>query len=183
MRPNLQHAFSLCSQFWLGFVKILTWIFFRDYPVLVEWIQSSWSLINFQNMVISWVCHTRSRPRRCQTSSPKKFVCLHGVSVTIVSDRDPIFLSSFWKELFKLMDTKLQMSSDYHPETDGQSEILNRCVETYLCCSASERSKGWSKWLAWVEFCYNIGFQSGTDTTPFEVVYGRQLLLGKFICP
>ncbi|KAL6575466.1 hypothetical protein OROMI_012751 [Orobanche minor] len=107
----------------------------------------------------------------------KEIVRLHGVSATIVSDRDPIFLSSFWKELFKSMGTKLRMSSAYHPETDGQSEVLNRCVEMYLRYFASERPKGWSKWLAWAEFAYNTGFQSGAGTTHFEVVYGRPPLV------
>lgn len=62
----------------------------------------------------------------------KEIVRLHGVPLTIVSDRDPLFISLFWKELFRLQGTVLKMSSSYHPETDGQIEVVNMCLESYL---------------------------------------------------
>ena len=80
----------------------------------------------------------------------KEVVCLHGVPQSIVSDRDPLFISLFWKEL-----TILKMSSSYHPETDGQTELVNRCLEAYLRCYASEQPKNWLYWLSWAELWYN----------------------------
>lgn len=84
-----------------------------------------------------------------------------------------MFLSEFWKELFGLQGVALNMTSAYHPQNDGQSEVVNRCLETYLRCMCSEKPQLWSNWLSLAEFWYNTNYHTATQMSPFEAVYGR----------
>lgn len=113
----------------------------------------------------------------------KEIVRLHGLPTSIISDRDRIFLSIFWRELFKLHGTDLKRSTAYHPQTDGQSKNVNKGLETYLRCFAGGKPKEWAKWLSWEKYSYNTSPHSSTSMTPFRVVYGRDpptlLLIGE----
>jgi transposase InsO family protein len=100
-------------------------------------------------------------------------VRLHGLPKSIVSDRFVVFTSRFWQELFRLSAVKLQMTSAYHPQSDGQSEVLNKIITMYLRCLTGDRQKEWIRWLPWAKFCYNTAYHKSIRTTPFKLVYGR----------
>lgn len=101
-------------------------------------------------------------------------VCkLHGFPWSIISDRDPVFVSSFWRELFRLSGTTLRMSMAYHPQTDGQTEVMNCTIEQYLRSFVHHNPADWYKFLDLAEWSYNTSQHSGTEFTPYEVTYGK----------
>ena len=96
----------------------------------------------------------------------------HGLPQVIVSDRDSIFMSKFWKSLFQLLGTKLSPSSAYHPQTDGQTEIVNRKVEEMIRAFANYDKSNWDENLVDFEVAYNSSVHSTTMFTPFFLNYG-----------
>jgi hypothetical protein len=105
-------------------------------------------------------------------------VRLHGLPKSIVSDRDKIFTSTFWTNLFSLMKTKLLKSTSYHPQTDGQTERVNQCLEMYLRCAVHESPKQWKAWLPLAELWYNSTFHTSLGCSPFKALYGYEANLG-----
>jgi hypothetical protein len=96
---------------------------------------------------------------------------IHGMPYSIVSDRDPTFISNFWQEYFRLQGTQLHLDTTYHPQTNGQTEVVNKCLETYLSCFASERKNQWAQWLPLSKWWYNTSYHTTTHMTPFEGGY------------
>lgn len=100
----------------------------------------------------------------------------HRFPASLVLDRDPIFISCFWFDLFKLSRTFLCMSSTYHPETNGQTEVMNMTIEQYLWDFIHVKPSLWVKFLPWTEYHYNTYIHSTSDFSPFQIMYGKPTL-------
>ena len=98
---------------------------------------------------------------------------LHGMPQSIVSDRDARFMSRFWRAVFDTLESKLLFSSAYHPQTDGQTERMNRTLEQMLRMFIYREPTEWDKRLGALEFAYNNSIQASTCYSPFFLMYGE----------
>lgn len=97
---------------------------------------------------------------------------LHGLPSSIISDRDTRFLSHFWKSLWSMANTRLNFGSAYHPQTDGQTDVVNRSLENLLRCLVGTNLKSWDMKLSQAEFAHNSAMNRSTGKAPFFIVYG-----------
>jgi IS30 family transposase len=102
-----------------------------------------------------------------------RIVCLHEVPKKIVSDRGTQFTSRL-KRLYESMDTKLNFSSAYHPQMDGQTERTNQVLEDMLRACTLKHDRSWDKSLPYAEFSYNNSYHASLKMAPFEALYGRK---------
>ena len=106
----------------------------------------------------------------------REIVRLHGIPKTMVSDRDSKFLSNFWRTLWRKLGISLLFSTSYHPQTDGQTEVTNRSLGNMLWSYVGKNVKQWDLILPQIEFAYNRSMDRTVGKSPFEVVYGLQLI-------
>nr|GEX17398.1 putative reverse transcriptase domain-containing protein [Tanacetum cinerariifolium] len=102
----------------------------------------------------------------------KEVVTRHEIPVSIISDRDPRFASNFWRSLQNALGIRLDMSTTYHPETDGQSERTIQTLKDMLRACAIDFEKGWVNHLPLVELSYDNSYHASIKATPFEALYG-----------
>jgi transposase InsO family protein len=100
-------------------------------------------------------------------------ICLHGIPKKIISDRDSRFTSRFWTSLQSALGTQLNLSTTYHPETDGKTKRVNQVMEDMLRMYVMDNQTQWEKYLPLVEFAYNNSFHSSIGMPPYEALYGR----------
>ncbi|GJZ74245.1 putative reverse transcriptase domain-containing protein [Tanacetum coccineum] len=104
----------------------------------------------------------------------KEVVTRHGIPVSIICDRDGRFTSGFWRAFQKALGTRLDMSTAYHPQTDGQSERTIQTLEDMLRACVIDFGNGWERHLPLIEFSYNNSYHTSIKAAPFEALYGRK---------
>ncbi|GJV72855.1 putative reverse transcriptase domain-containing protein [Tanacetum coccineum] len=104
----------------------------------------------------------------------KEVVTRHGIPVSIICDRDGRFTSNFWRSFQKALGTQLDMSTAYHPQTDGQSERTIQTLEDMLRACVIDFGNGWDRHLPLIEFSYNNSYHTSIKAAPFEALYGRK---------
>ena len=98
---------------------------------------------------------------------------LHGVPVSILSDRDPKFTAHFWKSFQRVIGTQLMMSIAFHPQKDGSSKRTIQTLEDMLWACVLNLKGSWEEHLPLVEFAYNNSYQTSIHMAPYEALYGK----------
>ncbi|KAL9418916.1 hypothetical protein AB3S75_036800 [Citrus x aurantiifolia] len=100
-------------------------------------------------------------------------VKIHGFPSSIISDRDPVFLSQFWDRLLTLSGTSLHYNTAYHPQTNDQTKVVNHRLEQYLRAFTQDKPKTWVSLISWAEFCYNSSCHIDLKMTQYKALFGR----------
>ena len=103
-----------------------------------------------------------------------RIICLHGVPVSIISDRGSTFTSVFWQELHKALGTRLDFSTTFHPQTDDQSERTIQTLEDMLRMCVMDFGGQWDSHLPLIEFAYNNSYYASIERASYEALYGRK---------
>nr|GEV59754.1 reverse transcriptase domain-containing protein [Tanacetum cinerariifolium] len=104
----------------------------------------------------------------------KEVVTRHGIPVSIICDRDPRFASNFWRAFQKAMGTRLDVSTAYHPQTNGQSERTIQTLKDMLRACMIDFGNGWERHLPLIKFSYNNSYHASIKAAPFEALYGQK---------
>nr|GEX71658.1 hypothetical protein [Tanacetum cinerariifolium] len=129
---------------------------------------------NIKADITTYVLNEKFKTKKLARLYLKEIVCKHGVPVSIISDRDLIFASRFWKSLQESLGMSVDMSTAYHPQTDGQSERTIQTLEDMLRACVIDFGNGWDKHLPLAEFSYNNSYHASIKAAPFEALYGRK---------
>jgi hypothetical protein len=158
-----------------GSGKRLVWISLLDYLAPQKGYDAIWVIVDRLTKVAHFIpVKTTYKGSQLAELYMARIVCLHGVPKKIVSDRGSQFTSRFWRSFHENMNTKLNFSTAYHPQTDGQTERTNQVLEDMLRACALQHGGSWDKSLPYAEFSYNNSYQTSLKMSPFEALYGRK---------
>src|SRR5512136_986780 len=136
---------------------------------------SIWVVVDRLTKVAHFIpVHTTYSGKKLAELYLARIMCLHGVPKKIVSDRGSQFTSKFWQKLQEDLGARLNFSTAYHPQTDGQTERVNQILEDMLRACALDFGGAWDKNLPYAEFSYNNSYQASLQMAPFEALYGRK---------
>ncbi|GJW66073.1 putative reverse transcriptase domain-containing protein, partial [Tanacetum coccineum] len=134
-----------------------------------------WVIVDRLTKSVIFVPMTETKPMDKLTRMyQKEVVTRHGIPLSIICDHDPRFALNFWRSLQNALGTSLDMSTVYHPQTDGQSERTIQTLKDMLRTCAIDFGKGWVNHLPLVEFSYNNSYHASIKTAPFESLYGQK---------
>jgi hypothetical protein len=150
-----------------------------DFVIGLPWTQkgndSIWVIIDRLTKVAHFIpVKTTFRGATLAQIYLKEIVRLHGIPRKIVSDRGTQFTSKFWMSLHQALGTKLDFSTAYHPQSDGQIERVNKVLEDLLRACVLTFDKSWESSLPYAEFSYNNSYQDSIKMSPFEALYVRK---------
>src|SRR5437762_1515114 len=132
-----------------------------------------WTVVDRFTKMVHFILLKSITARELADGFVKEIWHHHDLLLDIVSDRDPKFTSNFWKTVMKKLNVHLNMSTAFHPQTDGQSEALNQVLEQYLRIFCTYHQDDWVELLPFAEFSYNNSVNTSTKMTPFYAVYGQ----------
>ncbi|KAK8511749.1 hypothetical protein V6N12_000792 [Hibiscus sabdariffa] len=153
----------------------ITMDFLTGLPLTPSKKDSVWVIVDrFTKCVHFLPVHTTYTYDKLAELYIQEIVRLHRVPKSIVSDRDPKFTSRFWESLHTALGSRLNFSTSYHPQIDGQSERVIQVLEDMLTCCIIDFQGTWEKQLPLVEFAYNNSYQASIQMAPYEALYGRR---------
>ena len=126
----------------------------------------------FSNMAHFIPCHKTNDATHIVIFFFKEIVILHGLPRSIVSDRDTKFVGHFWRTLWKKLRTIFSFISSYHPQTNGQTEVVNLSLGNLLRSLVTEHNSQWDRFLPQAEFSYNESPNRSIGKSTFQIVYG-----------
>ncbi|GJQ97008.1 putative reverse transcriptase domain-containing protein [Tanacetum coccineum] len=154
--------------------KIL-WIFVTKLPKSSQGYDTIWVIIDRLTKSAIFVPMRETDPMdKLARMYLKEVVTRHGIPLSIICDRDPRFALNFWRSLQNALGTSLDMSTAYHPQTNGQRERTIQTLEDMLRACAIDFGKGWVNHFPSVEISYNISYHASIKAAPFEALYGRK---------